>query len=160
MPLLFLLLTFLTHCTVPAQDTVLEGKVIRVADGDTITVLDSLNHTVKVRLYGIDCPERGQDFSNVAKRFTSGLCYQKKVRVVIKDVDQYGRTVGIVYFSDSVQVNLALLEAGLAWHYTRYDQSEAFAQAEEQARLSKKGLWAQANAQAPWQYRQRSRSYH
>lgn len=157
MPFLLLLLTFLTQCAVPVQDNVIEGQVVRIADGDTITILDSLNNPVKIRLYGIDCPERGQDFSKVAKRFTADRCYQKSVRVDIQDVDQYGRIVGIVYLPDGGQLNLGLLEAGLAWHYTAHDQSDAFAQAEKRARQSKRGLWAHSDAQAPWEYRRTQR---
>lgn len=65
------------------------GRVIRVADGDTVTLLDSTNTQIRIRLYGIDCPENGQDFSNVAKRFTSDLCFAKMVSVDVKDLDRY-----------------------------------------------------------------------
>ncbi|MBE8721178.1 thermonuclease family protein [Sphingobacterium pedocola] len=71
----------------------IEGRVIRIADGDTITLLDSTNTQVRIRLYGIDCPENGQDFANIAKRFTSDLCFSKIVTVEVKDIDRYGRTV-------------------------------------------------------------------
>lgn len=158
MPLLLLFLTFLSQCTPVQQDHQLQGQVVRIADGDTLTILDSLNQTTKIRLYGIDCPESGQDFSQVAKRFTTAHCAQKSVRVTIKDVDQYGRTVGIVYLEDGTELNLALLQAGLAWHYTAFDHSARYAHAEAQAREQKKGLWVQGNAQPPWKYRQSKRS--
>lgn len=87
---------------------------MRVADGDTITILDNTNTQIRVRLYGIDYPEHGQDFSNVTKTFTSDLCFAKAVNVEIRDIDRYGRTVGIVFTPDSINVNLALLRAGLA----------------------------------------------
>lgn len=116
------------------------GKVIRVADGDTVTLLDSTNTQIRVRLYGIDCPENGQDFGNVAKRFTSDLCFSKIVTVDVKDIDRYGRTVGVIWVADTISVNLELLKARLAWHYKYFDKSEEFAQAEHIAKINKIGL--------------------
>lgn len=123
--------------------------------GGTITLLDSTNRQIRVRLYGIDCPENGQDFANVAKKLTSNLCFSKIVTVDVKDIDRYGRTVGIVWVSDSTNVNLELLREGLAWHYKYFDKSEEFAQAEQIARKNKKGLWVQPNTVAPWEYRRK-----
>lgn len=132
---------------------VLKGKVIRVADGDTITLLDSTNTQIRIRLYGIDCPESGQDFGQVAKKFTSDLCFGNFVSVEVRDIDRYGRTVGIVFTPDSINLNLALLHAGLAWHYKYFDKSEEFSNAESEAKALKKGLWLQPNAIAPWEFR-------
>lgn len=151
---ILILLTFLSQICIGQT---LKGKVIRISDGDTITLLDSANKQIRVRLYGIDCPENGQDFANVAKRFTAELCFGKAVTVDVKDIDRYGRTVGIVWTPDSINVNLELLHAGLAWHYKHFDQSEEFAQAEHLAKVHKKGLWVQPNAIAPWEYRRNGR---
>jgi len=118
----------------------IKGKVVRVADGDTITILDSSNTQVRVRLYGIDAPEKGQDFANVAKEFTSDICFSKIVIIDVKDIDHYGRTVGIVWTDDSVNLNLELLRTGLAWHYKMFDNSDEFAQAENLAKINKVGL--------------------
>ncbi|TJZ63317.1 nuclease [Sphingobacterium olei] len=148
--ILFIISLIITHLAL-AQS--LKGKVIRVSDGDTIALLDSTKTQVRIRLYGIDCPENGQDFANVAKRFTSDLCFSEIVTVDVKDIDRYGRTVGIVWTSDSINVNLELLREGLAWHYKHFDKSEEFEQAEHLARQNKKGLWIQSNAVAPWDYR-------
>jgi len=122
--LLFILISIVSYAQIG-------GKVVRVADGDTVTLLDSTNTQIRIRLYGIDCPEHGQDFSNVAKQFTSDLCFSKMITVDVKDVDRYGRTVGIVWTPDSVNVNLELLHAGLAWHYKHFDQSEETIEAEQ-----------------------------
>lgn len=84
----------------------LSGKVVRVSDGDTITILDTTKTQTRVRLYGIDCPEIGQDFGNVAKRFTSDLCFSKIVTVDVKDIDRYGRTVGIIWYRLFSQIHL------------------------------------------------------
>ena len=132
-----------------------KGKVVRVADGDTITILDSTNTQLRVRLYGVDAPEKGQDFSNVAKQFISDLCFSKIVSIDIKDIDRYGRTVGIVWTADSTNLNLELLRSGLAWHYKIFDNSDDFAQAEHLARINKVGLWGEPNAAPPWEFRRK-----
>lgn len=129
------------------------GKVVRVADGDTLTLLDSNNKQIRIRLYGIDCPEARQDFGTAAKKFTSNLCFSKAVSVDVKDVDRYGRTVDIVWVQDTINVNLELLKAGLAWHYKHFDKSKEFANAESQARKQKIGVWSHRNAVAPWDFR-------
>lgn len=131
----------------------LKGKVVRIADGDTITLLDSSNTQKRIRFYGIDCPENGQAFSNVAKKFTSSLVYGKNVDVIVKDIDGYGRVVGIIIVDDSVNVNLALLRSGFAWHYKHFDKSTIFADAERTAREKKLGLWSHPDALPPWVYR-------
>jgi len=123
------------------------GKVIRVADGDTVTLLDSTNTQIRIRLYGIDCPENGQDFANVAKKFTSDLCFSKIITVDIKDIDRYGRTVGVIWVQDTINVNLELLKAGLAWHYKYFDKSEEFAKAETEAKEQKTGRLYNTNNQ-------------
>ncbi|HZX74284.1 MAG TPA: thermonuclease family protein, partial [Cyclobacteriaceae bacterium] len=97
------------------------GKVVSVADGDTFTMLID-NRQVRIRLHGIDCPEKSQDFGQVAKEFTSGYVFGKVVTVVQMDIDRYGRTIGMVTIND-INVNEKLLEAGLAWHYTTYDRN-------------------------------------
>jgi endonuclease YncB( thermonuclease family) len=137
----------------------IKGKVIRIADGDTITVLDSNKKQIRIRLYGIDCPENGQDFGNVAKRYTSELCFAKTILVDIKDKDQYGRVVGVVWTEDSLNVNIALLREGLAWHYKHFDHSDEFAQAEYLAKMEKRGLWKQPNATPPWEFRREKKSW-
>jgi len=134
------------------------GKVVRVADGDTVTLLDSTKTQIRIRLYGIDCPENGQDFANVAKKFTSDLCFSNIIKVDVKDIDRYGRTVGVLWVKDTINVNLELLKAGLAWHYKSFDKSEEFAEAESQAKEQKKGLLLQPNATQPWDYRRSKKS--
>lgn len=101
---------------------VIKGKVVRVAVGDTISLLDSANNQIRIRLYGIDCPESKQDFGNVAKKFTTDYCFSKDVSVEVKDIDRFNRTVGIVWIKDTI--NLELLKAGLAWHYKHFVKSK------------------------------------
>lgn len=133
----------------------LSGKVVKVADGDTFTLLTEDNRQVKVRLHGIDCPEKGQDFGQVAKQYTAEKVYLQVVSVQATDTDRYGRTVGIVTLNDGTVLNEALLTAGLAWHYTMYDKSSRWAAMELDARNKKVGLWAMSGPVAPWTWRKK-----
>ena len=94
------------------------GEVVGVADGDTISVLRD-GRAVRVRLQGVDCPENAQDFGTKAKQFTSSKVFGKTVTIMPRDIDRYGRTVATVMV-DGEDLGLALVRAGLAWHYTRY----------------------------------------
>jgi micrococcal nuclease len=107
--IIFLVIPLISYCQ-------LQGRVVSIADGDTFTMLVN-NAQVRIRLHGIDCPERGQDFSNVAKEFLSDYVYNRVVAVEELDIDRYGRTIGMVEV-EGVNVNEALLKAGLAWHVT------------------------------------------
>jgi micrococcal nuclease len=127
------------------------GRVVSIADGDTFTMLFK-SEQVKIRLHGIDCPERGQDFSNTAREFLADLVFGKDVVVRKMDTDRYGRTIGMV-FIDGINVNERLLGAGLAWHYKSYDNNSEWSQLENQARDKRAGLWSHPNPIPPWEYR-------
>lgn len=131
------------------------GKVISIEDGDTITILSPEKVQTKIRLYGIDCPEKSQDFGNRAKKFTASLVARKTVRVVSYDIDKYGRTVGVV-FVGSENVNEEILKAGLAWQYRKYCL-ESFCSEwlgyEAEAKNNRLGLWRDVSAIAPWDWR-------
>lgn len=129
-----------------------KGKVVAVADGDTFTLLTDDKKQVKVRLHGIDCPEKKQAFGERAKQFTSSLVFQKKVTVKVKSKDRYKRTVGIVYV-DGKCLNEELLKNGYAWHYRQYDKNPEWKRMETEARAAKLGLWQDKNPQAPWEFR-------
>jgi endonuclease YncB( thermonuclease family) len=126
-----------------------EARVIGVADGDTVTVLSGKTQT-KIRLHGIDCPEKGQAFGNKAKQLTSELCYGQNVEVCPVDTDRYGRTVATVKLPDGRELNLELIRAGMAWHYKRYSDDKAYALAEKQARDAGIGLWRDRDPIPPW----------
>lgn len=128
------------------------GKVVGVSDGDTIVLLLSNNTEIKVRLEGIDCPEKKQDFGERAKQATASMCWSKDVRIMKSGEDKYGRTLGFVYVGD-VCVNEELLKLGLAWHYKKYNSDKHYAQLEQTARDGKIGLWSQPNPEAPWDFR-------
>lgn len=127
------------------------GRCVGVTDGDTIKVLHDSKEE-KIRLYGIDCPEKGQAFGNKAKWFTSDLVFGKTVEVKSVDIDRYGRTVAWVYVNNTC-VNEELLRAGFAWHYKRYSKEQRLAALEEEARTAKRGLWADKNPMPPWEWR-------
>ncbi|GAA4790832.1 hypothetical protein GCM10023231_18400 [Olivibacter ginsenosidimutans] len=125
-----------------------------------ITILDVDNTQTKIRLYGIDCPESHQDFGTVARKFTANHCFQKTLKVEVKDIDRYGRTVGIVILSDHTNLNKELLNADLAWHYKSFNNSKDFAIAEARARAKQVGLWSMENPTAPWDFRKAKRQNH
>lgn len=99
---------------------VFEGKVVGISDGDTITVLTDQKQQIKVRLYGVDCPETKQAYGTRARQFTSDKVFGKRVRVEVADMDHYGRTVGIVTAPGGSVLNSDLLAGGMAWLYTAY----------------------------------------
>lgn len=130
----------------------ISGKVISIADGDTFTLLTDDKEQIKIRLHGIDCPEKSQDYGQVAKQYLSDLIFGKQVEVEKTDIDRYGRTIGKVK-AGLVAVNEAMLTAGLAWHYKKYDNNPEWAKLEDDARAGKIGLWSKSDAQPPWDYR-------
>ena len=127
------------------------GEVVGVADGDTISVLRD-GRAVRVRLHGVDCPENAQDFGAKAKQLTSSKVFGRTVTIMPQDIDRYGRTVATVMV-DGEDLGLALVRAGLAWHYTRYSNDAELARAETAARAAKRGIWSHVRAIAPWEYR-------
>ena len=129
---------------------------MKVADGDTLTILDAENTQHRIRLHGIDAPEKRQAFGEKAKQHLSSLVFGKDVVVKVQDTDRYGRVVGKV-FADGADANLEMLKAGYAWHYKHYDSTPAYAAAEIEARATHKGLWADKNPIEPWSFRKSSR---
>ena len=135
----------------------LTGRVVRIADGDTVSILDHSNMQHKVRLYGIDTPERNQPYGQAAKKALSQLIGGKTVGVVIVTTDSYGREVGTLY-SDGVNINVAMVESGYAWWYQHYAPHEhAFQEAEQRARKLALGLWSQPDPVPPWDWRRHKR---
>ena len=122
------------------------GPVIRVADGDTISVRRD-GATVRIRLDGIDTPESDQPFGTHASAFTSAQVLNKRVTVHVRDVDRYGRLVSRVQIDDQ-DLSVALVTAGLAWHYTRYSDDPVLARAEVQARTDQNRALESAVADA------------
>jgi len=139
----------------PAYD--LSGKVVKIADGDTLTIIDASRVKHKIRLYGIDTPEYDQAYYRSAKSALSLLVANKSVGIDVKDTDTYGRTVGVVYI-DGRNVNLQMIKSGHAWWYKRYaGLNQNFREAEEHARAHQLGLWADSDPIAPWDWRRQRR---
>jgi len=132
------------------------GKVVGVADGDTITVLHN-GRGERIRLYGIDCPEKRQDFGRKAKQFTSSTVFGKIVEVEPMARGRYGRTVGILYPGGSgISLNEMLIRSGYAWVYVRYCRSpicREWAKRQDEARRTRVGLWSMPNPIPPWSFR-------
>jgi len=135
----------------PGSPAPWQGKVIGVADGDTITVLRDKT-PVKIRLHGVDAPEKAQPFGKESKQFTSNLVFGKEVTVRPVVIDKYGRTVAEIFVGGR-RLNSELLKAGLAWHYKKYSTDKTLAALEDAARKARRGLWADPNPTPPWVYR-------
>ena len=136
------------------------GKVVSVADGDTITILTKDKQQVKISLYGIDTPEKGQEFGNRAKRFTTSLVADEYVLVEQITTDRYGRIVALVFLND-LNVNKEIVRSGFAWVYRKYCSElicKEFYDEEENARFARLGLWHDAKPQPPWEWRYKDRS--
>lgn len=165
--LLPLILAFLT---LPAFADV-TGLVVGVSDGDTVTVLDESKTQHKVRLQGIDAPEKGQPFGQKAKERMSDLVYGKEVRVEGEKRDRYGRTVAKIWVTPAdcpkcdktLDANLAMLTVGLAWHYKKYQNEQhpedrgRYAFAEDEAKAKRAGLWSEPDPTPPWDWRRQGR---
>ena len=154
----FITLVFLL--SLPVHTWAWSGEVVGITEGDTITVLNSKTlKDVKIRLYGIDCPEGGQAFSKRAKQFTSKMVYGKVVEVGAITVDHYGRTVSLVYV-EGKGVCDELIRAGLAWVYYLYCNLPICAEwknLEAEAKEAKRGLWSEHNPIPPWEFRRQKR---
>ena len=139
------------------SDRHLAGKVIKVADADTITVLVAEKTQHKVRLEGIDAPERGQAFGTKATDALKGAIGGKPVTVKVSGKDRYGRLIGYV-FAGELNLNEWLVENGWAWHYKAYSKDARLDELEKKARALKVGLWKDNNKpMAPWDYRSSKR---
>ena len=129
------------------------GKVVGLSDGDTLSVLRE-GKAVKVRLHGVDTPEKAQAFGTQARQFTGELVFQRDVTVVVQATDRYGRLVGEVLLPDGRSLNQELVKAGMAWWYRQYAPNDTtLARLEAEARAAKHGLWADAHPVPPWQWR-------
>ena len=132
------------------------GRVVKVSDGDTFTLLTKDLKQIKVRMYGIDAPESKQAFGEKSRLFLAGMIAGKEVVLEIKDTDKYGRTVAKVKTDNVEDVGLEMLKAGMAWHYSYYDKTKAYIQAEKEAKEKKVGLWIDKNPINPYDFRKRN----
>lgn len=151
---LFLSLLLIFLLIIPCLSWAWSGMVVGVYDGDTIKVMGTHNKQMKIRLYGIDTPEKGQAFGKKAKQFTSDMVFGKIVEVDPVAVDRYGQTIALVYDTDGKSLNEELIRAGLAWVYTRYCDwaiCQEWERIEAEAREAKRGFWSSPHAVPPWE---------
>lgn len=132
-------------------------RVSQVADGDSFSLMKNRTE-VRIRLYGIDCPERKQPFNREAEKFTRAMLQRGKIRFTKVDLDRYGRTVAWV-FVGSLNLNEELVRHGLAWHYKHHSNDRNLARLEDSARAVKAGLWSDPHPVPPWEFRKRKGKY-
>lgn len=134
----------------------LVGKVIKVTDGDTITILVNGNKE-KIRFYGIDAPEKKQGYGMKSKEFVSKKVMNKEVTVKVINTDRYGRKIGKVYYRNGRYLNLESVKGGHSWWYEYYARNEKdLKAAQEQAKKSRKGLWREKNPVNPYKWRKKN----
>lgn len=131
-----------------------QAKVVHIADGDTITVLNEAKEQVRIRLNGIDCPETGQAFGRKATEFTKDLVALQTVTIKTFGQDRFGRTIGDVILHDGRNLNQELVGEGWCWWYRRYaPRDTVLEKLETEARNAKKGLWKDPHPVPPWDFR-------
>lgn len=155
----FLRWFFCLHWLLPTSTQDWKGEAVKVPDGDTLHVKQG-KKTVKVRLYGVDCPESKQKYGDQATAFARELLLGKKVRVEALHTDQYGRTVGLVSRGRKM-LNRELVRAGYAWVYPAYCRKQPLcgelSKLEQRAKIKKAGLWRDNRPMPPWEWRKKKR---
>ncbi len=156
----FILLIAFSAGTARAAD--IKGRVTAIADGDSFTLTDASRRSYRVRIQGIDAPERAQNFSQASRKSLSDLLFAREVTVIVQKHDQYGRIVGTV-MAGGRDAGLEQLRAGLVWFYTYYANEmrtadrAAYLEAQREARVGRRGLWSDAQAVPPWRFRREHR---
>jgi micrococcal nuclease len=132
------------------------GKVISIIDGDTYDILLAGNKKVRIRMEGIDAPEKGMPFYKIAKRYLGELCLDKNIRLEITGKDNHGRTLAFSYLPDGTELSHEMIRAGWAWHFKKYSSDSVLSRLEIEARISRIGLWVDDHPMPPWD----NRKYH
>lgn len=148
------------YLAAPAWAESIEGRVVGVTDGDTVKVLTAGNVQERIRLAGIDAPERSQPFGQVSKQHLSDQVFERTVTVEWDKRDRYGRLVGKILVAGQ-DANIEQIRSGLAWHYKKYASEQtpedraAYGLAEQEAQEAARGLWSEPAPTAPWDWRHR-----
>ena len=148
-----------------AAAATLVGHVVGVSDGDTVTVLTAENRKFKIRLTGIDAPEKKQPFGAFAKETLARQLFGQPVTVEWSKTDRYGRILGKIEV-DGVDANLEQVREGSAWVYTQYlreltiEDRRLYLEVEQQAKSEHAGLWRDTHPEPPWQWRKEKRAHH
>lgn len=144
----------------PILAETIKGRVVGVSDGDTVTILDGTKTQHKIRLAGIDAPEKKQPFGQASKKHLSDVVFNQNATLECGKTDRYKRKVCVVMV-DGQDANLAQVKAGMAWWYSKYQREQTAAQrssyeaAEATAKAGRVGLWQDAEPVAPWEWRHR-----
>lgn len=156
------LLLAIAFLALPIQAELISGRVVRVADGDTIAVLDAGNVQHKIRLAGIDAPEKVQAYGRRSRESLYELVAGKTVIVETNKRDRHGRLLGKVLVNGR-DINVEQIRRGLAWFYRQYERELAetdrqdYERAETEAKDSHRGLWAERSPVPPWEFRSNGR---
>ena len=153
-----ILITILIMFPLLLSAQVLKGRAVGITDGDTFTLLVNGNEQVKIRIDGIDAPEKKQAFGNRAKEYLSGMIWEQELTVNVTKKDKWKRSIGKVSTPEIQDVGLEMIKAGCAWQYREYTNDASYAEAERLARESKKGLWLDKNPIRPQDFRKEHRN--
>lgn len=146
------LLWWLSLLASTATAAELRGKVIKISDGDTVTILDADKVQHKVRLNGIDAPESRQAFGTKSRQHLGDLIHDREVRITWTKRDRYQRILGDVHCG-GCWINREMVSAGMAWRYVQYSRDPELIKAETEARAASRGLWADKSPVPPWEWR-------
>ena len=131
-------------------------NVVRIIDGDTFEGRSG-TETYRIRLNGIDAPEKKQDFGNACKQRLGDLCKGGQVKVLLLKKDFFNRWLGEVYNYKGVHINQQLVKEGLAWHFNKYSKDPVLARIQKEAQQAKAGLWQMKTVVAPWEFRKKGK---
>ncbi|WP_199737889.1 thermonuclease family protein [Legionella septentrionalis] len=136
------------------QAKTITGEVIKIADGDTLTILTNTKQQERIRLIEIDAPEKHQAFGNKSRQSLAALCFKQLVVIHYDNRDRYGRILGRV-FCNGIDANKDQIRNGMAWVYVKYAKDNSLFAIEKEARNKKIGLWQDQNPIAPWIFRRK-----
>lgn len=151
-------IALLSPLTPFANAATIEGRVVAIADGDTLTLLDNTQAQHKIRIAGIDAPEKRQDFGQRSKANLSGLAFNQAAVAACRKIDRYKRNLCVVSVAGR-DVGLEQIRAGMAWHYKQYAKEQptseriTYERAENEAKAKRLGLWVDAEPLPPWEWR-------
>ena len=144
-------------CSLPAQVIASEAyRVVKIADGDTLTALSADMRQIKCRLYGIDAPEKKQAYGQASKLSLAQLSFGRSAQIDIVGRDRYGRAICRIAVG-GVDINKEQISRGMAWMYRRYARDPSYSDAETAAQARRVGIWREAQPVAPWNFRRAGR---
>ncbi|CSS42551.1 MULTISPECIES: thermonuclease family protein [Enterobacteriaceae] len=152
MKILIIFALYILSSSLYANAANIQGKVIRVLDGDTIEILQNKT-PVRIRLANIDAPEKKQAYGRWSTDQLKSLIAEQSVRVTYSHNDRYGRIIGRVFTTSGSEANRFMVQSGAAWVYERYNVDESLPALQREAQEQKRGLWADANPVPPWEWR-------